>query len=1202
MPPLGTDLRDQLRKAITAARREGESGARRALEALAVPQPKPHDSMTQEERELRNRLRAHGRQLGDVRDTKTSEQSIERLVHEVAYEQWHRMLFARFLAENGLLIEPESEVAITLDECEELAREMGEDPHAMAARFAQGTLPQIFRVGDPVLELELAPETRQALERLLDDLPRGVFTADDSLGWTYQFWQSEKKDEINASGVKIGADELPAVTQLFTEHYMVQFLFHNTIGAWHAGKVPAANPDLAETAEGEDALRRAARLKAQGGYDFEYLRFVREAREGDEDDTPTGPWRPAAGSFEGWPKTAKDLKVLDPCCGSGHFLVEGFELLVRLRMDEEGLSLEDAIRRVLADNLYGLELDPRCTQIAAFNLALAAWKLAGSPIHLPPLNVACSGLAPNATKEEWLALADDAAAAGGMPASRNLYGVDQSLLSARLKGDLAELYELFEKAPVLGSLIDPRRSKGSLYQGDLRLLQPLLAAAIKGGGNATDSAERVVAAQGMLRATELLSREYTLVITNVPFLSRGKQSEILSKFTASYYQRSKADLSTAFIERWLQSPSGGGTVAAVTPQNWLFLPTYKSFRRCLLKDHTWNLAARLGSNAFQNMNFWAATTALSVLSRGMPAVDGSMTILDVSEDKAQVAKAAMLAGRLPAALVTVRQSRQIGNPDSRISLFPIGASRLLARFATSPQGIKSGDDSRFRRCAWEVTSASDRWRVFQGSSSESRLFSGLDTVIDWSKQGDDFARLQGQRGWGRDGVVLKLMGEVQTSVHIGELFDSNVTVLIPKKPAWLPALLTYCASDRYGKEIREAEQAAKINNATAVKVPFDLNEWKRPGEALFPNGVPEPFTNDPNQWLFHGHPCGGVSWDANAGQTIQGPLRVDETVLQIAVSRLLGHKWPPELDTGIRISREQHGWAERCRDLRRFADSDGIVCLSPLRGERSAAGRLRELLAAAYEDDWTAPKERELLDAAGNGKKPPSSLEDWLCDRFFEEHCKLFQNRPFVWHIWDGRADGFNCLVNAHRLTGPDGEGRRTLESLTYSYLGRDWIERQREEQRKGREGADGRLAAALDLQHQLEKILEGEPPYDIFVRWKSLHEQAIGWAPDINDGIRLNIRPFMSAGLQKGGRKGAGILRWKPNVKWGKDRGKEPESLRPKTDYPWFWSCPGNGSPEERTDFTGGETFDGNRWNDLHYTNAAKRAARERALKGATP
>ena len=213
------------------------------------------------------------------------------------------------------------------------------------------------------------------------------------------------------------------------------------------------------------------------------------------------------------------------------------------------------------------------------------------------------------------------------------------------------------------------------------------------------------------------------------------------------------------------------------------------------------------------------------------------------------------------------------------------------------------------------------------------------------------------------------------------------------------------------------------------------------------------------------------------------------------------------------------------------------------------------------------------------------SLDDWLRDGFFAQHCELFHQRPFIWHIWDGRRDGFNALVNYHRLAGPNGEARGTLEKLIFTYLG-EWIEVQREDQKKGVEGADGRLAAAIDLQSELKNILEGEQPYDLFVRWKPLREQPIGWEPDLNDGIRVNIRPFMTARLKGARAANACILRVTPkNIKWEKDRGKEPH--RAKEDFPWFW-----GWDEETIDFAGGRAFDGNRWNDLHYTIKAKREA----------
>src|SRR5690606_23639608 len=121
------ELRNQLERTIIRAREAAEAGARSALEALAVHRHEPYSSMTLEQRALRNRLRARGRQLGDRREPGRGTQTIDRLVHECAYEHWHRMLFARFLAENDLLIEPDSGVSITMAECEELARDQGVD-------------------------------------------------------------------------------------------------------------------------------------------------------------------------------------------------------------------------------------------------------------------------------------------------------------------------------------------------------------------------------------------------------------------------------------------------------------------------------------------------------------------------------------------------------------------------------------------------------------------------------------------------------------------------------------------------------------------------------------------------------------------------------------------------------------------------------------------------------------------------------------------------------------------------------------------------------------------------------------------------------------------------------------------------------------------------------------------------------------------
>ena len=895
MNVLPAELRKRLERAIAEAREVAEAGARAALETLAVHLREPYGHMSSEGRTRRRRLRAHGRQLGDRLNARSGTQSIDRLVHECAYEQWHSMLFARFLAENHLLIEPESGVAVTLEECEELGKDEDLDKWGMAARFAHRMLPQVFRPAHPAFEVQFAREHRLTLEALLENLPAEVFVASDALGWVYQFWQSRRKDEVNRSGVKIGADELPVVTQLFTEPYMVSFLLDNTLGAWWAAR--RLTDDDLSVAGSEAELRRKAAIP---GVPLDYLRFVRiplhptagacappspsgrgdppDPRSGDtrpehtrvppspagrgdppdprggdtrpehtrvppspsgrgvggeggkppippdmlqharslrskqtdaeqllwglvrdrrfagkkfrrqhpigryildfychecrlaveldggqhndeetrsRDDrrsrflreqgvrvvrfwnhdvllqtdsvleslwdevhgdmgfsvpspqTPlpagegllsreegvapegqglapvdllagtddfqrssdqegrgaTSPnlpgkerstdteerftWAPAGGGFSGWPDDLAGFRLLDPCCGSGHFLVAAFSMLVPMRMELEGLSARDAVDAVLRENLHGLELDPRCVEVAAFALALAAWTYPGAEGYrlLPEMNLACSGLAPNATREQWSALSEQAAAAGGLAPDRDLFGVDDTLLSAPLQSSMEALHGLFEQAPVLGSLIDPSALEADLFQRDFESIRELFAVVLEQERTSDDQIERAVAARGMARAAQLLSDRYTLVITNVPYLARGKQGQALRVFCERNYPRSKNDLATAFLERCLHLCAEGGTASLVLPQNWLFLTSYRKLRQRLLKTETWRVLARLGAGAFETVTGEVVKAVLLTLSHRHPndrsdemtgAISAPLAIrgLDVSDFRA----------------------------------------------------------------------------------------------------------------------------------------------------------------------------------------------------------------------------------------------------------------------------------------------------------------------------------------------------------------------------------------------------------------------------------------------------------------------------------------------------------------------------------------------------------------------------------------
>ena len=372
MTTLSSSDRSRLERAVLAARAAAESGVRKRFVALDLAAAEAPGGMSAEDRTLRNALRRRARDLGRGRVDATLgnlgaiEAGIPFLVEELAYDTWHRMLFARILAENNLLVHPEHGVSLSVDNVVDLAAEEGLDPWELAASFAADRLPGLFHLQAP---LRLATEDRQDLTRILAGMDASLFTASDSLGWVYQFWQSQRKDEVNASGAKITGSTLPPVTQLFTEDYIVDFLLQNSLGAWYVSRYPDTP------------------LKEQ----WPYLRYR-------DDGTP------AAGTFDTWPNTVAEVTAMDPCCGSGHFDVAAFHMLVAMRQEQEGLSASEAADAVLRDNLFGLELDARCTQIATFAVALEAWKLGGHPeINLP--HIACSGIPVAGQKDAWVRLA-----------------------------------------------------------------------------------------------------------------------------------------------------------------------------------------------------------------------------------------------------------------------------------------------------------------------------------------------------------------------------------------------------------------------------------------------------------------------------------------------------------------------------------------------------------------------------------------------------------------------------------------------------------------------------------------------------------------------------------------------------------------------------------------------------------------------------
>ena len=558
----------------------------------------------------------------------------------------------------------------------------------------------------------------------------------------------------------------------------------------------------------------------------------------------------------------------------------------------------------------------------------------------------------------------------------------------------------------------------------------------------------------------------------------------------------------------------------VTPQNWLFLTSYQKLRRTMLQEQTWHIIARLGSSAFETISGAVVNVALLVASNESPSRFSTWRGVDVSESMMAQGKAL---GLTVSRLLSTTQAGQLTNPDTRIVIggLDMNGARLSA-IADTYEGLHTGDYFRFGRYFWELPSITAGWVLQQAAPATSVPWGGRQNAIFWENgSGEllDFVKerlqsevttlwIKGHSAWGKRGVGVAAMQDLRATLYDGKVFTHGLFVVIPKDEALLPALWVFLQSDTFRETARSLDQKLAIARSVFDGITFDANFWQAEADRRYPYGLPEPDSEDATQWVFKGDPS------------------YSEEPLQVAVSRLLGYSWPEQnLDR-----------------LSSLYIPDGIISLSSGTGQEPGSERLRRVLAVSYGQGWSAEQQMELLRQVGFAGK---GLDAWLRDGFFEQHCRLFHQRPFIWHIWDGRKDGFSALVNYHKLDAAN------LDKLIYTYLG-EWIHTQRADEESGTPGASARLVAALELQRKLQAIRDGEDPYDICVRWKPLHKQPIGWNPDLNDSVRLNIRPFVTAG----------VLRSRVNVNWKKDRGRDPDGSE--------------------------------RLNDIHLTLAEKRAARE--------
>ncbi|MCU7985600.1 BREX-1 system adenine-specific DNA-methyltransferase PglX [Shewanella sp. SW24] len=468
-----------------------------------------------------------------------------------------------------------------------------------------GAMPFLFEAIDDETEL-LLPQgltrTDAFWRELVDGIPEDNWTQVEVIGWLYQFYISDKKDEVIGKVVK--SADIPAATQLFTPNWIVQYLVQNSLGRYWLQTYPSSSLG-----------QHMPYYVAPGEQPAEVLSELAKL-------TPT--------SIE-----PESITVLDPACGSGHILVEAYNILYRI-YEERGYRSRDIPLLILGHNLYGLDIDDRAAQLAGFALLMRARqddrRLFSREIQLNiyalqesrSLNIPKLWQALNLNADWDRAQVQDLFAAAPATLAAN---------DARLVL-LNDLHQRFLDAKTLGSLIEVPAAQAQAIEELCNALQTL---SISGDAMQKPAARALLP---LLQQASVLAKRYDAVIANPPYMgSKGMNAE-LKEFAKRQFPNSKSDLFAIFIERNLDLTTAAGVVAMITMQSWMFLSSFEALRARILGQHTILGMAHLGARAFDSIGGEVVSTTAFVLARPhLPAYQGAYFRLVDGNSEAE--KAAM---------------------------------------------------------------------------------------------------------------------------------------------------------------------------------------------------------------------------------------------------------------------------------------------------------------------------------------------------------------------------------------------------------------------------------------------------------------------------------------------------------------------------------------------------------------------------------
>ncbi|CAM4159979.1 BREX-1 system adenine-specific DNA-methyltransferase PglX [Vreelandella rituensis] len=513
-------------------------------------------------------------------------------IEQAAYSWFNRLCAIRYMEIHGYLehgrrvlsgANGEAGQAQILDECLEIdlpgldsarVRELKLDGNQDETLYRElllaqchalhDAMPFLFEPLDDASELLLPnnlTKTDSLIRELVTEIPEEDWQDVEVIGWLYQFYISEKKDQVIGKVVK--SEDIPAATQLFTPNWIVQYLVQNSVGRQWLQTYPDSP------------------LKAEMPYYIEPAKQEPQVQAQLDAITPE--------SID--PET---IKVLDPACGSGHILVEAYNVLKAI-YEERGFRTRDIPKLILENNLFGLDIDDRAAQLAGFALLMKAReddrRIFSRGVRLNVLAMQSSQHLDARTLWRDLNLTGD----WHQGQSQNLFESAQQDISTNdsTYQTIVDLIDRFQDAKTFGSLIEVPAS----FEEPLKTLLDELTELSNSGDTMQKTAAQQLAP--IVQQAWVLAQRYDAVVANPPYMGSKGMNSYLKEFAKNHYPKSKADLFSIYVERCLRYGTHKAKLGLVTPYVWMFLATYTNLRERIVSEHTLVSLIQLEYNAFE---------------------------------------------------------------------------------------------------------------------------------------------------------------------------------------------------------------------------------------------------------------------------------------------------------------------------------------------------------------------------------------------------------------------------------------------------------------------------------------------------------------------------------------------------------------------------------------------------------------------------